>query len=198
MLFGSLLAIVIAYTKVVLPYDETFVGMTATHNFIPLITTNTSFSHTRIVFRLAGVMITVGVLFTGIAWFGTRQGKHWAQQTIFISASVGFARLSFSFLAMDTSTHSMLYAPAIMSQFMLLSLITDYDIKQPDAACLDNDRGLAIESLGTTSGSDTRRNANTCRSYFCRARKHVRFRRSRICKIHREPLPKSWQQQIRN
>jgi len=88
MLVGGVLAFVIAATKVVLPYDESFLGMT--RDELPLINPHLLdfMAHDRI--SLAGVMIAVGVLYVGLSVFGSRQGLHWARQTVLISAITGF------------------------------------------------------------------------------------------------------------
>ena len=88
MLIGGVLAFVIAATKVVLPYDESFLGMT--RDELPLINPHLLdfMAHDRI--SLAGVMIAVGVLYVGLSVFGSRQGLHWARQTVLVSAITGF------------------------------------------------------------------------------------------------------------
>lgn len=88
MLFGSLLALVIAATKVVLPYDEAFVGMTreALSAINPRLLA--FMAHDRI--SLAGTMVAIGVMYVGLSVFGIRRGLHWARQAVFISAFTGF------------------------------------------------------------------------------------------------------------
>ena len=88
MLIGGLLAFAIAATRVVLPYDESFLGMA--RDALPSINTRLLdfMAHDRI--SLAGVMIAVGVLYVVLSLFGVRQGLHWARQTIFFSAFTGF------------------------------------------------------------------------------------------------------------
>ena len=88
MLIGGVLALIIAATKVVLPYDESFLGMT--HDHLPTINPRLLhfMAHDRT--TLAGVMVTTGLLYVGLSLFGIRHGLHWARQTIFISAFTGF------------------------------------------------------------------------------------------------------------
>jgi hypothetical protein len=89
MLIGGALALLIAATRVVLPYDEHFVAMTRetletlNARLIPFMT------HDRA--TLAGTMVTIGVLYCALAWFGVRQGLHWALIAIEVSAFSGFA-----------------------------------------------------------------------------------------------------------
>ena len=36
-------------------------------------------------------MVSIGVLYTSLAYYGMRSGAHWARQTLMISAAIGFA-----------------------------------------------------------------------------------------------------------
>ncbi len=93
MLFGSLLAMAIAATRVVLPYDEAFVG-TSREGLMAINPRLLAFmAHDRV--SLAGTMIAIGVMYVGLSLFGIRRGLHWARQAVFISAFTGF--LSFFF-----------------------------------------------------------------------------------------------------
>lgn len=88
MLFGSLLALVIAATRVVLPYDEAFVessraGLLAINSRLLAF-----MAHDRV--TLAGTMVAIGVMYVGLSVFGIRRGLHWARQSVFISAVTGF------------------------------------------------------------------------------------------------------------
>jgi dihydroorotate dehydrogenase len=89
MIVGGTLVGAVAATWVVLPYDEAFVGLTRTGlaeinaRVLPFLT------HVRV--TLAGTLVAIGILYTGLALYGLRQGVHWAQQTVRVSALVGFA-----------------------------------------------------------------------------------------------------------
>ena len=98
MLIGGLLAFVIAATKVV-PYDESFLGMT--RDELPSINPRLLdfMAHDRI--TLAGLMIAVGVLYIGLSLFGARQGLHWARQSVLVSAVTGFLTFFSSALAIS-------------------------------------------------------------------------------------------------
>ncbi|HKX32816.1 MAG TPA: dihydroorotate dehydrogenase, partial [Blastocatellia bacterium] len=71
MLIGSILALVIAATRVVLPYDESFVGLTremlkaVNPRLLPFM------AHDRV--TLAGTMVTIGVLYIGLSLGGVRR-----------------------------------------------------------------------------------------------------------------------------
>src|SRR5205823_4140681 len=72
----------VASTRVVLPYDEHFVGLSRSQlaavnpRLLPFMT------HDRV--TLAGTMISIGVLYASLAYFGMRQGEHWARHTVAI------------------------------------------------------------------------------------------------------------------
>ncbi len=89
MLFGSLLALVIAATQVVLPYDEVFVGLSRVQIAAINPRLLAFMTHDRI--ALAGTMLAIGVMYVGLSVFGVRHGLRWARQSVFISACTGFA-----------------------------------------------------------------------------------------------------------
>lgn len=89
MIAGGCLAWLVAVTKVILPYDERFLGMTAeelaffNQQLLPFL------SHDRI--SLAGTMISIGIMYCQLSVFGLRRRIHWARQALLVSGSVGFA-----------------------------------------------------------------------------------------------------------
>jgi dihydroorotate dehydrogenase len=136
MLFGSLIALGIATTAVVLPYDEQFVGLSAAQidalnpRLLHFLT------HDRV--TLAGVMVAVGVLYASYAWFGVRRGKHWAEVTILSSSIVGGCSF-FLFLGHGYLEPFHAFVTAIMTQFLLLAMIVDQAPRQREAIGWDND-----------------------------------------------------------
>jgi len=119
MLIGGLLAFAIAATKVVLPYDEAFLGMT--RDALPTINPRLLdfMAHDRI--TLAGVMIAVGVLYVGLSVFGIRSGLHWAKQTVLISAFTGFLTF-FLFLGFGYLDPFHAFVTLALLQLMLLGV----------------------------------------------------------------------------
>lgn len=119
MLIGGVLAFVIAATKVVLPYDESFLGKT--RDELPSINPHLLdfMAHDRI--SLAGVMIAVGVLYVGLSVFGSRQGLHWARQTVLISAITGFLTF-FLFLGFGYLDPFHAFVTVALLQLMLLGV----------------------------------------------------------------------------
>jgi hypothetical protein len=119
MLIGAVIALAIAATRVVLPYDEQFVGLSrhelaaVNARLLPFLT------HDRV--TLAGAMVAIGVLYTGLGWFGVRRGRHWAQTAIVASAAVGFASF-FLFLGFGYFDPFHAFVTAILFQLLLMGI----------------------------------------------------------------------------
>lgn len=77
MTLGGLMALVIASTRIVLPYDETSTGLS--HQQLAAVNDRllSFMAHDRV--SLAGSMLAVGVLYLSLSLFGVRRGRHWAQ-----------------------------------------------------------------------------------------------------------------------
>lgn len=119
MVVGGLMALIIAATKVVLPYDESFLGMT--RDLLPAINPHLLdfMAHDRI--SLAGVMVAIGLLYLGLSTYGIRQGLHWARQAVLISAFTGFASF-FLFLGFGYLDPFHAFVTVVLLQLMLLGL----------------------------------------------------------------------------
>lgn len=118
MLIGSLLALIIAATHVVLPYDETFVGLTRAQLAAVHPRLLSFMAHDRV--SLAGTMVTIGILYLGLS-AGVRRGWHWAQQAILYSAFTGFLSF-FLFLGFGYFDPFHAFVTAILFQLFLLAL----------------------------------------------------------------------------
>jgi len=92
---GGILAVWFALTSVILPYDEAFLKMSRAR--LSLINEHLLdfMSHDRL--SLAGTMISSGILYCQLAYFGVKNGLHWARQAILVAGLVGFAGI-FGFL----------------------------------------------------------------------------------------------------
>ncbi len=116
---GGCLALLIALTRVILPYDEAFVGM----NREQLCGVNDRLvdfmSHDRV--TLAGTMIALGLCDSMLSIFGSRRGRHWAQVTIIASSFVGFFSF-FAFLGYGYFDPFHAFVAAILFQFMLFGM----------------------------------------------------------------------------
>ena len=119
MLIGGLLALVIAATKVVLPYDESFLGVPL--SALPSINPHLLdfMAHDRI--TLAGTMIAIGLLYIALSLFGSRDGVHWARQAVLISAFTGFASF-FLFLGFGYLDPFHAFVTAALLQLLLLGV----------------------------------------------------------------------------
>lgn len=119
MLSGGLLALAIAATKVVLPYDEAFLGMP--RESLAAINPHLLdfMAHDRI--SLAGVMVAIGLLYVGLSVFGVRRGLHWARQAVLISAFTGFASF-FLFLGFGYLDTFHAFVTGALLQLLLLGV----------------------------------------------------------------------------
>ncbi|PAV28608.1 hypothetical protein CIL05_15030 [Virgibacillus profundi] len=87
-LIGGIVALYFAFTSIILPYDETFIGLTRAEilQVNPLILS--FMSHDRM--ALAGTMISGGILYIQLARHGIKHGMHWAKVAFHSAAIVGF------------------------------------------------------------------------------------------------------------
>ncbi|HEX9983274.1 MAG TPA: hypothetical protein VGF69_08420 [Thermoanaerobaculia bacterium] len=131
MTFGGVLAVIIASTRVVLPYDESLCGLTRAQmvslnpRLLPFM------AHDRI--SLAGAMLSIGIFYTALGWFGIRRGAHWAQVAVIASAVVGFLSF-FSFLGFGYFDPFHAFVTAIITQFTLLCMVMQPSPPQPPVA----------------------------------------------------------------
>jgi dihydroorotate dehydrogenase len=89
MLVGGVLAWAVAATRVVLPYDEAFLGLDRVNLTLINARLLAFMAHDRV--ALAGTMLSIGVLYAGLAGWGVRDGARWAWRVVVGSAAVGFA-----------------------------------------------------------------------------------------------------------
>lgn len=118
MLGGGTLALGIAGTRVVLPYDEHFVGMSRAELDAINPRLLAFMSHDRV--TLAGTMLAIGILYSGLASHAVRRGLHWAWVAVLVSALTGFASF-FTFLGFGYFEPFHAFVTALMFQFLLLS-----------------------------------------------------------------------------
>jgi dihydroorotate dehydrogenase len=146
MMISGTLAWLIALSRVVLPYDEAFVGMTRAQ-LVALNPRLLAFmAHDRV--TLAGTMISIGVLYAQLAIHGVRTRAHWARRAIAVSATVGF--LSF-FLFLGFGYFDPLHALAalLLLPLFLLGLRAQADAPPAIPALdLDNDRAWQLAQWG--------------------------------------------------
>lgn len=91
MICAGLGATAITLGPVLLWYDRDFIGLNlhqlhhANHGLVPFL------QHDRI--TMAGTMVAIGVLYTGLAFGGIRRGWPWARNSYLISGCIGFFTL---------------------------------------------------------------------------------------------------------
>ncbi|WP_339215651.1 dihydroorotate dehydrogenase [Solibacillus sp. FSL W8-0372] len=87
-LIGGFIALYFALTTVILNYDESFIGLT--HQQLNLINPQilAFMAHDRM--SLAGTMISAGILYMSLAYFGIRRQLHWAKIAFHSAAITGF------------------------------------------------------------------------------------------------------------
>jgi hypothetical protein len=136
MLVGSLMALAIAATRVVLHYDEVFSGMSRAQldHINPRLLA--FMTHDRV--TLAGTMVTIGVLYPLLSWFGIRRGLSWARTTVFASATAGFASF-FLFLGFGYFDPFHAFVTLILLQFLLFGIHGRIVDPQPGPASLRED-----------------------------------------------------------
>lgn len=146
MLLGGIMALVIAATRVIMPYDESLSGLTRAE----LVALNPRLldfmAHDRM--TLAGTMLAVGLLYCGLSWFGSRRGISWAHHAIVVSAFTGFFSF-FLFLGFGYFDPFHAFVTGILFQFLLLSLRSD--LPRPSAQCrpgLTNDWRWQLSNWG--------------------------------------------------
>jgi len=130
MLFGGLLAMAIAVTRVVMPYDESMAGL-ARRQLVEINARLLSFmTHDRV--TLAGTMLAVGMLYTSLSIYGLRRGAHWAYLSVACSALAGFVSF-FSFLGFGYFDPFHAFVTAILFQFLVLTVHSELPAPQRTA-----------------------------------------------------------------
>lgn len=146
MLLGGALATGIAATRVVLPYDEAFLGMSRDqlHAVNPRLVA--FMAHDRV--SLAGPMLTVGLMYVGLSVGGIRRGAHWAMVAVFASACVGFASF-FLFLGFGYLDTLHAFVTACLLQLLLLAMHSELGAYAPTVPpALRTDRTWRLAQWG--------------------------------------------------
>jgi len=114
---GGILALLIAATRVVLPYDEVLgISRDQLSAINPRLLA--FMAHDRV--SLAGTMIAVGIFYAALTWHGIRQGVHWAKVAVLASALSGFASF-FLFLGFGYFDPFHAFVTAVLFQLLLLA-----------------------------------------------------------------------------
>ena len=122
MFAGGIIALAIAATRVVLPYDEAFVNLSRTELAAVNPRLLAFLTHDRV--SLAGTMLAVGVLYLQLSLNAIRYGLHWAWLTILCSSFAGFASF-FLFLGFGYLEPFHTFVTVVLFQFLLLPLYSN-------------------------------------------------------------------------
>ena len=95
MIAGGMGAALVALGPVLLPYDQTFLGLTARTLALVNVRLIHFLQHDRI--TLAGTMVALGILYASLSWWGIREGRVWARNVVLASGVVGFPTLFYFF-----------------------------------------------------------------------------------------------------
>jgi hypothetical protein len=120
MLLGGALASIVAATRVVLPYDEAFVGLSRAELLVVNGRLLAFLAHDRM--ALSGTMIAIGALYAGLALCPLRRGEAWARRAVTISAVFGFASF-FLFLGFGYFDPLHALVSVLLLPFFLLGLV---------------------------------------------------------------------------
>jgi hypothetical protein len=146
MLVGGLMALVIASTRVVMPYDEATSGLTRAA--IAAINEHLLhfMRHDRV--TLAGTMLSVSILYVALSLYGSRRGMHWAHVAMLASASAGFASF-FLFLGFGYFDPFHAFVTAVLLQLLLLAAHCDVPRERHKSPPeLTNDRAWRLSQWG--------------------------------------------------
>jgi len=119
MICAALVAAVITLGPVLLWYDRDYLGLTRQgldhidHNLVHFL------QHDRL--TMAGTMLSIGILYTGLAWGGIRRGWLWARDAYLVSGAVGFPTL-FYFLSTGFVEPLHTAATAVLFPLFLLAV----------------------------------------------------------------------------
>jgi hypothetical protein len=146
LLGGGVLALAIATTRVVLPYDEALSGLTRDQLAAINPRLLAFMTHDRV--TLAGTMLAVGLLYSALAFFGIRRGQHWAHTTVVTSALAGFFTF-FAFLGFGYFDPFHAFTSAILLQLTFLAMHARLAAPQATAAPdLHNDEAWRSHQWG--------------------------------------------------
>lgn len=125
---GGVMAFLLGATRVLLPYDEEYLGMMReelcgfNEQILPFM------SHDRV--TLAGTMLSLGLLYVSTAFFGERNGQHWTRCAVLSSAFIGFLSF-FLFLGFGYFDPFHAFISAVLFQFILMGLRSPLAPTQP-------------------------------------------------------------------
>jgi hypothetical protein len=137
MTVAGLVVLGVGLTRITLPYDESFLGLS--HNAIAALNPHllAFMKHDRV--TLAGTMVSLGILYAGLAWGGMRRGLRWARSATLASGGVGFAGI-FLFLGFHYVDPLHVALAVVLFPLFLAGVILKTEARWPRSRDLDNDR----------------------------------------------------------
>jgi hypothetical protein len=137
MTLAGLAVLGVGLTRITLPYDESFLGLS--HNAIAALNPHllAFMKHDRV--TLAGTMVSLGILYAGLAWGGMRRGLRWARSATLASGGVGFASI-FLFLGFHYVDPLHVALAVGLFPLFLAGVILKTEARWPKSLDLDNDR----------------------------------------------------------
>ncbi|MDB5338938.1 MAG: hypothetical protein JWN70_4557 [Planctomycetaceae bacterium] len=146
MFIGGTMALVIASTRVVMPYDEAMVGLSRDEICAINPQLIQFMSHDRA--TLSGTMLAVGILYLALSLYGSRRGMHWARRTMIASASTGFISF-FLFLGFGYFDPFHAFVTAVLFQLLIMAVHCGLPrYSNPVAPELSNDRAWLLSQWG--------------------------------------------------
>ena len=146
MMGSGLLALIVAMTRVLLPYDERFVGMTRAQIMALNDCLLHFMAHDRV--TLAGTMISIGFLYSFLALNAIRPGAHWAWKAMALSGAFGFSSF-FLFLGYGYFDPLHALACAALFPFFILGIRkAPLGVGRINAPSLENDKAWNMSVWG--------------------------------------------------
>jgi hypothetical protein len=137
MVIAGAVVLGVGLTRVILPYDLRFLGI----DLDRLAAINPRLlgfmRHDRV--TLAGTMLSIGVIYTGLAWSGMRRGLSWARHAMLASGIVGFGSL-FLFLGFHYVDPLHVAIAAVLFPSFLAGVLLPTRLRPHPSLDLDNDR----------------------------------------------------------
>jgi dihydroorotate dehydrogenase len=145
MALAGFAVLLVGLTRVMLPYDETFLGVTVDR--LPSLNPRllAFMQHDRI--TLAGTLVSIGILYASLAWNGLRQGQRWARDALTASGAVGFTSL-FLFLGFHYVDPLHVVLSVALFPLFLLGAALPLPPSVPPLTDLDNDRAWRLGLMG--------------------------------------------------
>ncbi len=145
MVVAGIVVAIVGITRATLPYDESFLGVSRAvlEGVNPFLLD--FLRHDRV--TLSGTMISAGLMFAALAFFGVRNGLHWARKSIQVSAIVGFSGFFLFFLyGYFDVLHALV--SLILLPFFLIGIYAPFQACSVESFDLENDAVWRLGLIG--------------------------------------------------